>query len=352
MSRSSPAIGDNVIVFGDYWAHDLRQTTNTGARVIAVTKDTGRLVWQTVVDKTSQWSEILGSPVIYNGIVYVGTASWEEGHANEANYVPTFRGSVVALDVNSGRILWQFFTTPSGYTGAAVPGTNPVIWPATHSLIVATGNNYAVPASVGQCIQAARPNIAAMNACSDPTNFQESILSLDLTTGSLQWSRQLGGPDTWNVACSSAGAAAQQENCPYGPSKDYDFASQPNIVAVANFQSVPDDRGGTSNGVILGAGQKSGMYWALNPSNGGLFWSTNVGMGGIEWGSAVNLGTHHAVFVATNNAGHYTNKLAGQNGAPITWNAGALASSRSDHRALLLAGPSLRPGYRQPILWR
>ena len=326
MSRSSPAIGPNVIVFGDYWAHDLNQTSNTGARVIAADKATGALVWQTVVDKTSQWSEILGSPVIYGNLVYVGTASWEEGHAKDASYSPTFRGSVVALDLATGKIVWQFFATPKGYTGVAVPGTNPVVWPATNSLIVATGNNYSVPSQVGQCIAAARPNIGQMNACMDPTNYVESILALDLTTGKLQWSRQLGGPDTWNTGCQSSNAQTRAADCPYGPSTDYDFASQPNFMKLPDFVGVPDDRGGTSAELILGAGQKSGIYWALNPANGGLFWSRKIGNGGIEWGSAFNLTTHHAIFVALNNTGHYTNRLAGQNGRSVTWNAGAVAS--------------------------
>jgi len=40
-------------------------------------------------------------------------------------------------------------------------------------------------------------------------------------------------------------------------------------------------------GNIVGLGQKSGIYWALNPDNGNIVWSTPVGpgssLGGIEW---------------------------------------------------------------------
>jgi outer membrane protein assembly factor BamB len=48
----------------------------------------------------------------------------------------------------------------------------------------------------------------------------------------------------------------------------------------------------TDNGpkTIIGAGQKSGIYYALDPDTGALLWQTQVGpgssLGGIEWGSA------------------------------------------------------------------
>jgi len=45
-------------------------------------------------------------------------------------------------------------------------------------------------------------------------------------------------------------------------------------------------------GNIVGFGQKSGIFWALNPDNGNIVWSTPVGpgasLGGIEWGTATD----------------------------------------------------------------
>lgn len=42
---------------------------------------------------------------------------------------------------------------------------------------------------------------------------------------------------------------------------------------------------------LLGIGQKSGIYWTLNPATGAV-WQTQVGAGGpeggIEWGSATD----------------------------------------------------------------
>ncbi len=40
---------------------------------------------------------------------------------------------------------------------------------------------------------------------------------------------------------------------------------------------------------LIGIGQKSGVYWALNPDTGTVVWQTQVGPGGdeggIQWGA-------------------------------------------------------------------
>ena len=91
-SRSSPAIGPNQIVVGDNWAHDRGKTTTPGAVVMSVSKSTGALLWKTTVDSTSQWSDILGSPIIYGDTVFMGVTSWEEAlSVDQVAYVPSFR---------------------------------------------------------------------------------------------------------------------------------------------------------------------------------------------------------------------------------------------------------------------
>jgi polyvinyl alcohol dehydrogenase (cytochrome) len=73
-------------------------------------------------------------------------------------------------------------------------------------------------------------------------------------------------------------------NCPFpstGP--DYDFGSAPNELT---YQSP------TGPKTIIGAGQKSGIYYALDPDTGAVLWQTQVGpgssLGGMEWGSATD----------------------------------------------------------------
>ena len=115
-------------------------------------------------------------------------------------------------------------------------------------------------------------------------------------------------------------------NCSFGPGYDHDFAAQPNLIYAPTFQNVPDDRKGRSAGYILGAGQKSGVYWALNPDNGGLYWSRNVGPS-MEWGSSVNIADKNAVFFAVNNHAHVTVTVPGRiNGNAVQTNGGSWGS--------------------------
>jgi len=63
---------------------------------------------------------------------------------------------------------------------------------------------------------------------------------------------------------------------------DYDFASAPNLITYTASSG--------QQKTILGAGQKSGIYYALDPDTGATLWQTQVGpgsaLGGMEWGSA------------------------------------------------------------------
>ena|SRR5438874_6869651 len=82
-------------------------------------------------------------------------------------------------------------------------------------------------------------------------------------------------------------------------------------------------------GNILGIGQKSGIYWALNPSDGAIIWSTVVGpggvTGGIQWGTATD-GTR--IYAAITNSSHATYTLA--NGGPtINWGSWAALDPRT-----------------------
>ena len=81
--------------------------------------------------------------------------------------------------------------------------------------------------------------------------------------------------------------------------------------------------------MTIGIGQKSGIYWALNPDNGAIVWSTIVGpggtTGGIQWGTATD-GTR--IYVAITNSLHLPYTLA--NGGPtIDWGSWAALDPRT-----------------------
>src|SRR6202050_1692140 len=92
-----------------------------GANVIAVDLSTGVLKWITKVDQVTA-SEITSPPVISGGVIYVGVSSGEEGLTAmdfKTYKCCIFRGSVIALDAKTGKILWQTFTVPDN---GGVPG--------------------------------------------------------------------------------------------------------------------------------------------------------------------------------------------------------------------------------------
>jgi polyvinyl alcohol dehydrogenase (cytochrome) len=296
MARVSPAIFNDEIIIGDNMS---QAVTHDGAHVMAVNRQSGQLMWMRQVDSHPA-AIITGSPVVAGTVVYVGVSSNEEALATNNSYpCCTFRGSMVALDAYTGAILWKTYVVPEnggktgGYSGNAI-WQPPAIDGGRRLLYVGTGNNYSVPPDVLTCQEGGGQN------CTSSDDHFDSALALNLTTGAIQWAHRLQGIDTWTVACNSAPPGV---NCPLPSSPDYDLGgSGPNLV-----------------GNIVGFGQKSGIYWALNPSNGNIVWSTIVGpgstLGGLEWGTATD-GTR--IYAAITNRDHKSYTLQ-PNGPTIDW---------------------------------
>ena len=75
VSRTSPAIAGEAIILGDGW---IRNNVTAGAHVFAVDRRTGGLLWLTRVHEHLT-AIITSSPIVDNGVAYVGIASKEEG---------------------------------------------------------------------------------------------------------------------------------------------------------------------------------------------------------------------------------------------------------------------------------
>ena len=304
ISRVSPAVDKNQVIIGDI--PNSKQAHN-GANVISVDRQTGTIQWMTQVD-THPAAIITGSPVVFDGMVYIGISSSEETLAlNTAYPCCSFRGSIVALDQKSGAMRWKTFDMPDnggqpgGYSGGAI-WQPPAIDPKRGLLFAGTGNNYTAPAAVEAC-----QNATPTANCAAADDFFDTALALDLKSGQIKWSKKLQSIDTFTGTCGFGAARPTpgNPNCPVPDSQDFDFGGAgPNLV-----------------GKIVGFGQKSGIYWALDPDNGDIVWSTMVGpgssLGGIEWGTATD-GQRIYVAIANRFQLPYTLVPSGQK---ITWGA-------------------------------
>ncbi|HEY1758564.1 MAG TPA: PQQ-binding-like beta-propeller repeat protein [Bryobacteraceae bacterium] len=253
--------GESLVYFGDLKAN-----------VYAIDADTGAEVWKVSVDAHAA-ARITGSPQLYEDRLYVPVSSLEEVSAADPAYACcTFRGSVAALDAQSGHMIWQTFIIPDapkpttknakdtqqfGPSGGGV-WNSPTVDPKRRALYVGTGDAYTQPAP----------------------KTTDSIVALGLDDGRMLWSVEDTPNDAWVTACI---ARANKENCPQDAGPDYDFGSSPMLIDLHNGKS------------LLIAGQKSGIVWAHDPDRkGAVVWKTSVSAtppeadGEIVWGGTAD----------------------------------------------------------------
>src|SRR5204863_1929282 len=101
-----------------------------GPRLVALSLKSGRKCWGTTLTRQNAAS-VFGSPSYWRGKVYIGTSGPNSDDT-------TARGSVVALDEDTGKIRWRTFTVPKGRDGAALWST-PATDTKTGRLYVGTG---------------------------------------------------------------------------------------------------------------------------------------------------------------------------------------------------------------------
>lgn len=283
-ARATPAIVGNQIIVGTQ-GNVLAPPPfgGPGGKLIAFDKHTGAVRWMTTLDSHPA-AIVTQSATVHDGRVYVGVASMEEALAGFVPGYPccSFRGSMLALDVDTGAILWKTMLAPAGYSGNAVWGSSPAVDVRRGQVYIATGNNYDVPDAVLACVAAAGNNVPAVQACLSPDNHFDSVMALDAATGAVRWATRALPFDAWTVSCIPF--LGDGSNCPEPAGPDYDFGQAPALFRVASA-SGPDRE-------LVGAGQKSGQYWAMDPDTGAVRWVTQAGPGGLggglQWGSAVD----------------------------------------------------------------
>ena len=171
----------------------------------------------------------------------------------------TFRGSVVALDPQSGKPRWKHYTVTSapssqGKTSAGTEILGPSGAPVWNSptydarrgvIYFGSGQNYSTPAD----------------------GNSDAVFAVEARTGRRLWATSLTTGDAWNVGCMMG-----NDNCPRENGPDLDVASSPLLV--------PLDEGRE----MVVAGQKSGVVHGLDPATGRIAWRTRLGHGGTQGG--------------------------------------------------------------------
>jgi polyvinyl alcohol dehydrogenase (cytochrome) len=239
------------------------------ANVYALDAQTGKQLWKRKVDEFFL-ARITAAPKLYNGKLYVPVSSSEEWQSGNQDYeCCTSRGSVVALNANSGELIWKRFTmddpkpTQKNDNGVQLYGpaggsvwNSPTIDPVRHAIYFGTGDTQTEPAQP----------------------LGDAIVAVDMDSGKVLWSYQAQKDDAFMGGCNGPN---KSKACPQVMGPDADIGNSPVLRTLSNGKRV------------LIAGTKGGEVFALDPDDKGkLLWRVSAnsggGRGGIVWGGAAD----------------------------------------------------------------
>lgn len=225
---------------------------SAGNMLYRLDRSTGAKVWESSTHDHPQ-AQINASPVVVDGIVLQGTASFENILRKDEYQ---FRGSIAGFDAETGARRWNFYATPGDETGGAGAGiwSTPAVDTERGWLFVGTGQGLSEPT----------PPMA------------DSLLAVDYRTGELQWSTQFTYPDVFSAAN------------PTG--KDADVGASPNLWNA-------DGRD------LVGAGDKGGTFHALDRETGEVVWESQLTPGSAFGGEIGSAAFVDGTIVASSNVG-------------------------------------------------
>jgi polyvinyl alcohol dehydrogenase (cytochrome) len=240
------------VVVGSPAVSGQRVFVGIGKTLYALNRSTGAILWQSVTNANA-YSQINASPIVVGNLVILGTAQFEEV-VGKAPF--SFRGSIGAFNVSSGKMVWNFYTTPNNATSGAGEGvwSTPAVDTKLGLLYVGTGQN--------------------LNSPSGP--LADSLLAIRYKSGKLAWSRQFNHPDVFSTADFSG--------------KDADVGASPNLW-------VSNDR------PLVGVGSKNGTYYAMDGRNGKLVWEAHLTPGSTFGGALGSAAVVDGQIIATSNIG-------------------------------------------------
>jgi polyvinyl alcohol dehydrogenase (cytochrome) len=210
---------------------------STEGNAFALDPNTGQVKWQArFTDQPTAGN--IGTLLYHDGLVYMGLSSVDEGLSQKPGFKSTFRGAVVALDANTGKIAWQRFLVDAPQNGVAI-WSGLALDPGMNAVFFSTGNNYT----------------------GDDSPLSDSVIAVNAKTGDILWAKQVLKNDVWTLGQ------------PEGP--DWDFSGGAQLFeASVNGQMRQ----------LVGAANKSGYFWVFDRRSGDLVWTTGISNGGTLGG--------------------------------------------------------------------
>lgn len=240
-----------------WWRGKVYTVTQDGF-VIALDAKSGRRLWATPTLDKSDSTYVSGAPRVFDGTLIIGNAG--DAGVN--------RGLVTAIDAESGKVRWRFWTVPGnpadGYDSDAMKmaaktwsgewwkfGGGGTTWnafsydPDTHTVFVGTDNGYPY-------------NHRVRSAGKGDNLFIASVVALDVNTGNYKWHYQANPADDW----------------------DYSF------VMDMEFADLKID--GKMHKVLMSA-PKNGFYYIIDRVNGSLLSAQPYVH--VNWASSIDVKT-------------------------------------------------------------
>src|SRR5438034_1064516 len=256
------------------------------AHLVALDQKTGKVVWDVQVDDATAGYSLTIAPLAYKGMIIVGNSGAEYG----------VRGFVDAYNATDGKRVWRFWTIPdTGWEGKWSPTTpegeklnrdldkekadfakdpdawkrgggstwmTPAVDPATDTLFIMVGNP--------------SPDLDGSVRPGDNL-YTESMVALDVKTGSYKWHYQYVPHDVWDLDAVS-------------PAVLFETTAGGRRVKVVGHagktgwqNKLPDPLIGgalaTAGGLVFTGGDGTGNFYAFDARTGKELWRFQCGAG-------------------------------------------------------------------------
>jgi polyvinyl alcohol dehydrogenase (cytochrome) len=253
---------------------------NRNGLLSALDRLTGEVQWEMTLD-AGVHTHIWSSPVVAeeDNVLVVGVGGLgtrDNGIALPRSQLQTFRGWVQIVDSQTGDPLFKVDVTPEPNGAGVSVWSSASIDTGRKLAFIGTGNNYYTPVS----------------------QYSDSLLAIDYTTGQIKWHHQFTANDAWTVGTVLSGGV------------DGDVGATPNLFTI----------GGRD---VVGVGDKPGSYHVHDRETGAPVWSKKLTNGSGFQGGVMAPAAYHdgVIYVVSNNgtASSTAFALSAANMGEILW---------------------------------